>query len=94
MKYIISGTEPEAYEYINRKLEERIRNGESVSSIDDYKYVHSPEVLRGIKNPSGVFLGTYKDRKDILEIIQLLILYTDKDSKSYGKLIDVLGKLI
>lgn len=73
MIYVIAGREPEAYEYINRKLEERIRNGESVSKIDDYKYVHSANILRGTINPSGVFVGSWRQRKDIEEIIITLL---------------------
>lgn len=81
MKYIIAGKEPEAYEYINRKLEERIRNGEKVSSIDDYKYVHSIDVLRGIRNPTGVFIGTWIERKDLAGIFQTLLYSTDIKEK-------------
>ena len=77
MIYVIAGTEPQAYEWINRKLEERIRNGEFPNQIDDYKYVHSPDILRGIRNPHGIFLGTWRDRRDIKEIVQMLMVCSD-----------------
>lgn len=73
MIFVIAGTEPQAYEYINRKLEERIRNGELPNQIDDYKYVHNANVLRGIQDPHGVFIGTWKDRKDIRDIVSILM---------------------
>lgn len=74
MIFVIAGNEPEAYDYINRKLEERIRNGDSVSKIDDYKYVHDVKVLRGIENPKGVFIGSWKQRVDIKDIVQQLMI--------------------
>lgn len=73
MIYVIAGNEPQAYEYINRKLEERILAGENLNKIDDYKYVHSANVLRGIEDPHGVFIGTWRDREDIRDIIAILM---------------------
>ena len=74
MIYVIAGNEPEAYEYINRKLQERISNGDT--KIDDYKYVHDALVLRGIENPHGVFIGTWRQRKDIRDIVSILMTST------------------
>ena len=73
MIYVVAGNHEEAYQYINRKLEERIRNGEQTSKIDDYTYVRDVNVLRGILNPKGVFIGSWKDRKDIGDIVQQLV---------------------
>ena len=77
MMFVIAGNHDQAYNYINRKLEERILKGDIVSKIDDYKYVHNPTILRGIRNPHGVFVGTWKDREDILEILEILITSSD-----------------
>lgn len=74
MIYVIAGNEPEAYEYINRKLQERISNGDT--KIDDYKYVHDALVIRGIENPHGVFIGTWRQRKDIKDIVSILMTST------------------
>ena len=73
MIYVVAGNHEQAYEYINRKLEERIRNGEQVSKVDDYTYVRDVNVLRGILNPKGVFIGSWKERKDIKDIVQQLM---------------------
>jgi hypothetical protein len=73
MIYVVAGNHEEAYQYINRKLEERIRNGEQVSKVDDYTYVRDVNTLRGILNPKGVFIGSWKDRKDIGDIVQQLV---------------------
>lgn len=72
MIFVIAGNQEEAYQYINRKLEERIRNGEVVSKIDDYKYVYSIDTLRGVQNPSGVFIGSWRMRQDIFDIVGIL----------------------
>ena len=75
MIYVVAGNHEQAYQYINRKLEERIRNGElvSVSKVDDYTYVRDVNTLRGISNPKGVFIGSWKERKDIKDIVQQLM---------------------
>lgn len=39
---------------------------------DEYYYVAAAQSLRGIHKPSGVFIGTWKDRLDIVEILETL----------------------
>jgi hypothetical protein len=73
MMYVIAGTEPQAYEWINEEIQERINNGEPMTSIQDYQYVHSVDVLRGAINPRGIFVGTWYERKDMNEIFQTLL---------------------
>lgn len=80
MIYVIAGNHEQAYDYINRKLEERIRNGETVSKIGDYKYVDGVNTLKGIYDPRGVFIGTWRERKDIKDI--LLILNINSENKN------------
>lgn len=72
MIYVVAGNADQAYNYINRKIEERISNGERVSSINEYAYVHNANVVRGIRNPTGVFIGTWRERKDIIDIVAVL----------------------
>lgn len=92
MIYVIAGTEPQAYEWINRKLEERIRNGEFPNQIDEYKYVHSPIVLRGIQDPHGIFIGTWRDRKDLKEIVEVLLYASYGKNQTIKKLYEDLTK--
>ena len=86
MIYVIAGNEPQAYDWINRKLEERIRNGEFPNEIDEYKYVHSPVVLRGIHDPHGIFIGTWRDRKDLKEIVKILFFASMGKNEAIKKL--------
>ena len=37
------------------------------------QYVGGPDILRGIENPHGVFIGTWYERKDIQEILARLL---------------------
>jgi hypothetical protein len=40
--------------------------------------VHNADQLRGMRNPSGVFVGTWREREDIFEILNmLLVIMTD-----------------
>ena len=85
MIYVVAGTADEAYNYINRKIEERISNGEKVSSINEYGYVHNVNVVRGVRNPTGVFIGTWKKRKDIFDIVSVLRSAQDVPNKALRK---------
>ncbi len=86
MIFVIAGTESQAYDYINRKLEERIRNGEFPNQIDEYKYVHSPVVFKGVQNPHGVFIGTWQERKDIIEIVEAILVSSIKNNPVIQKI--------
>jgi hypothetical protein len=35
--------------------------------------VHNADQLRGMRDPSGVFVGTWRERKDIFEILNMLL---------------------
>lgn len=93
MIYVVAGNHEEAYQYINRKLEERIRNGEPVSKVDDYSYVRDVMMLRGISNPKGVFIGSWRERKDIREIVEQLMLQQDVGNPALRKIWDEIYKL-
>lgn len=56
--YVVAGT---YNEYVNYA---RSKTGDNF-----YIYVNSPDMLRGLKDPHGVFIGTWIDRPDIEYII-------------------------
>jgi hypothetical protein len=35
--------------------------------------VHNADQLRGMRNPNGIFIGTWRNRKDIFEILNMLL---------------------
>lgn len=59
--YIVAGNYNEFSEYILKKYFDKF-----------YCYVDSPDKLRGVRNPKGFFIGSWRNRKDIAEI-QLMI---------------------
>lgn len=59
IKYIVAGTYAEYFNWLKRKeVDQRA-----------YLYVYNAEKLRGIQNISGFFIGTFRNRLDIDEIL-------------------------
>ena len=71
--FVIAGTGEEARRWINSNIEKRAKSGETTYSLSDYCYVASPDKLRGIQDPHGVFVGNWLGRPDILEIVETLL---------------------
>jgi hypothetical protein len=70
--YVIAGTYAEAMSWIKKEYLKRWNNGDRSCSISDY-IIPDRNSLRGINNPHGVFVGNWKARADIYEIVQTLI---------------------
>ena len=62
MNYIISGNLTEAVDWLN----------ENNKSRADWKYLSKPEQLRGLSEVHGVFIGTWKERPDIEDILDVM----------------------
>jgi hypothetical protein len=73
---VIAGTEHEANYWILQKYP---RN--TSLSMSDYSIVHNQDQLRGMRDPKGVFVGTWKQRKDIFEILNMLLVNMTIPSK-------------
>lgn len=69
--FVIAGTKLEADYWIINDLSKKYPSNTSIS-MSDYVYVSSPEKLKGISDPHGVFVGTWYERSDMLEVIQTL----------------------
>ena len=69
--FVIAGTKREADYWIINDLSKKYPFNTSMS-MSDYVYVSSPEKLKGISDPHGVFIGTWYERPDMLEVIQTL----------------------
>ena len=70
--YVVAGTRWEAKEWIMQDIEKKYPNDPSVT-ISNYVYVDSPNRLRGLNDPHGVFIGTWRSRSDIKEIVENLL---------------------
>ena len=74
---MIAGTVNEAQYWIMQDLGKRYPNNTSLS-MSDYIIVHNVDQLRGRRDPTGIFVGTWRERKDIFELLsQLLVNMTD-----------------
>jgi len=70
--FVIAGTFIEANEWIKQDIEKKYPNDPSVT-FSNYVYVYAPSRLRGLNDPHGVFIGTWRSRKDIKEIVESLL---------------------
>jgi len=71
--YVVAGTRWEAKEWIMQDIEKKYPNDPSVT-ISNYVYVDSPNRIRGLNDPHGVFVGSWRIRHDIKEIVEALLL--------------------
>jgi len=62
------------YQYIIAGNVDQYRNwAADKMSVNHFLYVSGPDILRGIENPGGRFIGTWYERKDIEEILARLL---------------------
>ena len=72
-KLVIAGNKFEAVTWIHADLGKIYATKPSTKSMSDYTIVSNPDQLRGIRNPTGIFVGTWKQREDIFEILNMLL---------------------
>lgn len=78
--YIIAGNKQQANEWMLKDIDKRIKKNTEVT-LSHYVYVNDFMTLKGVKNPHGVCVGTWKDRKDIKEIAMELVIATENSKK-------------
>ena len=80
--FIIAGTYEQYKHWIKRKI----------LSPSTHVCVSSPAVLRGVQNPHGWFIGTWRDRDDMEEIFEVLLRSTDITTESHRRINTLWGK--
>ena len=80
--YVVAGTFDQAKEYISKKRFDYLNSGEPPLLMPNYLYVSVPQHLKGIRNPTGVLIGTWRERPDIIEILETLMLASDVPNKA------------
>ena len=70
---VIAGTYDQAQLWIKNDLAKRSALGETTLSMSEYIVVHNPDQIKGMRDPHGIFVGTWKQRKDIFEILNMLL---------------------
>ena len=66
--FIVAGTRQEYEFFIRRKADELAKTGYPIS-LSHFVYVSGYETLRGQRDIHGWFYGTYRQRKDIKDIV-------------------------
>ena len=69
---VIAGTTHEANYWIIQDLGKKYPSNTSLS-MSDYIIGHSADQLRGMRDPNGIFVGTWRERADIFEILTALL---------------------
>ena len=70
--FVIAGDNWQAKHWIDENIKKRYKAGDTSLTLSDYVYVTGTEKLEGISDPHGVFVGTWYERPDMLEVIQTL----------------------
>jgi hypothetical protein len=83
--YVIAGTDLEANHWIINDLGKKYPSNTSLS-MSDYVYVSHANVVKGIQNPHGVFVGNWLGRPDIQEIVEALMLSSTHANPALGKI--------
>ena len=73
--FVIAGSKMQADQWITNKITSMISNSQNLIYVarSNYVCVDHTSILRGIRNPHGVFIGTWRDRSDIKDIIMALM---------------------
>lgn len=75
--FVISGTHDQFSEWRRRNGTELLLNHQ-IENLSDIVYVAGADTLKGTSNPTGVFIGTWYTRADMLEVLtQLRVATTD-----------------
>lgn len=79
--FVIAGNHVQAERWIKNSLDKRSASGVTTLSRSEYVYVSDAKVLMGIENPHGVFIGTWKERWDIYDVVERLLNQTRQTNK-------------
>jgi hypothetical protein len=55
---------------------------------NNYHYVSTADSLRGVSNPHGLFVGTWKQRNDIVDVVQRLLIASHAFNPKLRKILD------
>lgn len=89
--YVVAGTFEQARQYISKKRSDYAISGEPPLLMPNYLAVTNVVHLKGIRNPTGVLIGTWRTRPDIIEILETLMLASDVPNKT---LVDAYDELM
>lgn len=85
--YVITCSRSYFEEYKRENTRKRWDAGDTSASYSDYVYVWNKDTLRGLRDIHGVFVGDYRMRADLPEIIFMLDIINEKPYGYHAKLI-------
>lgn len=77
---VIAGSRDQYLNFVKKKSEELWSQGYTSVTLSHFVYANEFSI-RGNRNPSGWFVGTWYDRPDAVSIVQQLISQTDQSLK-------------
>lgn len=92
--FVIAGNQEQFRVYKEKLIRERIDAGISDFRYSDIIYVHGTNTFRGIRNPQGVFIGTWRDRSDIIEIFDQLMVCMEPNTIGRKVVSDLYAKYL
>ena len=84
--FVVAGDHNQAMNWIKSDISRQAMICGTWRSISDYVIVTDSNKLRGVKDPHGVFIGTWKDRVDIKVIVEILLSQSTTTNPSLGKI--------
>jgi len=90
--FVIAGNAQQAEQWIKGNLEKRKNDGVTTLSWSDYVVVSGANKLSGWSDPHGVFIGTWRERKDMEDIFQSLLISHRVSDKSHRVINQIWGE--
>lgn len=84
--FVIAGNRQQADQWIKNDLEKRKNSGVTTLSWSDYVVVSDASRVRGVSDPRGVFIGTWRDRVDIKDVVEALLTQSVHVNPTLGKI--------
>lgn len=75
--FIIAGNYDEAKNFMVNKIGDMWMEGNTSMSLSNFTYVSHWTKLKGLRNAHGWFVGTWRQRSDIKQIVEQLWLTQD-----------------
>lgn len=83
--YVIALTYDEFMKYIRDDCDRRVRSGQTTVSLSEYVFVDSQYKLLGVREAHGVFVGSYKKRPDLYDLVTAISLSYAPDMDPISK---------
>ena len=86
--FVIAGDDKEAFKWMAEDSLRRwckVATTGASASLSEYVICRGVLNVRGYRNPHGVFIGTWRDRSDIKDIIMALLVATDEKNDKLQK---------